>query len=242
MTTICTQSVPAAEVGLGETLQDISDAQVASESVVASSSPASQSLLRARAPDRQQLDAAFDADPSVAEWTRVTGEAPRWLYWIEWAGSVSLAHQMLTGARAVILSAFGSGREWTLRVLYPSREVFSQIYTVCTEHNLSLTIDAIRTVDGAHSMQHGLTDAQYTALVQAYEMGYFTVPREVDLQTVADELAISHQALSERLRRAHKTLIETTLYRQGTPADTAPAERAAADEALLRDSQPLLMD
>lgn len=242
MTTICTQSVPAEEVGLGETLQDISTAQVASETVVASSSPESQSLLRARAPDRQQLEAAFEADPSVAEWMRVTGVAPSWLYWIEWGGSVSLVHQMLTRGGAMILSALGSGREWTLRVLCPSRETCSQIHTVCKEYNLSVTLDAIRTVDGDYSLQHGLTEAQHTALVQAYEMGYFTVPREVDLQTVADELAISHQALSERLRRAHKTMIETTLCRQGAPAATAPAAPDSADEAMLRRNQHLSMD
>lgn len=242
MTTLCPQSVPAEEFGLGETFQAIPAARVASEPVVASSFSASQSLLRTRAPDRQQLETAFDADPSVAEWTRVTGGASSWLYWIEWARSVSLAHQMLTGAGAMILSAHGSGREWTVRILCPSREACSQTHTACTEHNLSPTIDAIRAVDSADLMQHGLTDAQYTALVQAYEMDYFTVPREVDLQTVADELAISHQALSERLRRAHKTMIETTLCRQGALADTGSTQPTPADEAMLRDSQPLLMD
>lgn len=242
MTTICPLSVPAQEFGLGETLHDISDARVACESVVASRSPESQSLIRARAPDRQSLETAFTADPSVAEWTRVTDGAPSWLYRIEWATRVSLVHQMLTGEGAMILSAFGSGREWTLRVLCPSREACSQTHTVCKEHNLSLTIDAMRTVDGDYSLHHGLTEAQHTALVQAYEMGYFAVPREADLQSVANELAISHQALSERLRRAHKTMIETTLCRQGAPANTAPAESASADEAMLWRSQHLSTD
>lgn len=230
MATLCNLSVPAYEFGLAETLQDVSDVQVACESVAASSPTESLSLIRARASDRQQLDAAFTNDSTVAEGARLTGGEPSWLYRIEWATDVSLVRRMLTGAKAMVLSALGSGREWTLRVLYPSREACSQIHTVCEEHNLSVTIDAIREVDGEQSTRYGLTDAQYTALVQAYKMGYFAVPREVDLATVAETLGISHQALSERFRRAHQTLIETTLCQHGSAQATSTTETITADD------------
>ena len=36
-------------------------------------------------------------------------------------------------------------------------------------------------------------------------------PREADLGDVADRLDISHQALSERLRRGHTNLIKETI-------------------------------
>lgn len=242
MATICDLSVPAHEFGLAETFQTISGAQLACEPVVASCSNSCLSLIRAHAPDRQKLEVAFTDDPTVAEWTRLTDQETSWLYRIEWATRVSLVRRMLTGEGATVLSAIWSCREWALQVLYPSREACSEINTVCEKHDLSITIDAIRTVNSKQSMCHGLTDAQQTALVQAYEMGYFTVPREVDLDTVAETLDISHQALSERLRRAHRTLIETTLCRQGWVQDTDTVDPVPADSLAMHDSQPLPMD
>ncbi len=215
MTTICDLSVPAEEFGLAETLQTLSDAQVACEPIAASNPTESMPLIRAHAPARQQLETAFTSDASVAAWTCVLDGDSGGLYRMEWATRVSLVHRLLAGERAMVLSATGSGREWSLRVLYPSREICSEIHTVCDEHNLGLTVDAIRDVDGEQSTHHGLTDAQHTALVQAHYMGYFAVPRKVNLVSVAESLDVSHQAASERLRRAHHTLIETTLGQLG---------------------------
>jgi AcrR family transcriptional regulator len=45
----------------------------------------------------------------------------------------------------------------------------------------------------------------------AVEAGYYQVPRETDQSDLAEQLNISHQALSERLRRATGALIEDAL-------------------------------
>lgn len=215
MTTICELSAPTEEFGLAETLRTMSDAQVACEPIAASNPTESIPLIRAHAPARQGLETAFTNDPSVAAWTCLLDGDSGWLYRMEWTTRVSLVHRLLAGEQAMVLSATGSGRGWTLRVLYPSREICSQIHSVCEEHNLGITVDAIRDVDSEQSPSHGLTDAQHTALVQAHHMGYFAVPREVNLVTVAETLDVSHQAVSERLRRAHHTLIKTTLGQLG---------------------------
>ena len=57
----------------------------------------------------------------------------------------------------------------------------------------------------------GMTDRQREALVTAYEMGYFEIPRTTSLGDVAAELGISASSLSERLRRAQTHLVETQL-------------------------------
>jgi predicted DNA binding protein len=44
------------------------------------------------------------------------------------------------------------------------------------------------------------------------------VPRETTLANLAAEIEVSHQALSERLRRGHGTLVERSLR----PGPTAP--------------------
>jgi predicted DNA binding protein len=42
-------------------------------------------------------------------------------------------------------------------------------------------------------------------------MGYFDLPREASMAAVAEELGITPQSLSDRLRRAQHTLIGDTL-------------------------------
>jgi Predicted DNA binding protein len=56
-----------------------------------------------------------------------------------------------------------------------------------------------------------LTDTQREALVLAYERGYFNSPRESSLEAIGEELGITQQSLSSRLRRGHRRLIENTL-------------------------------
>jgi predicted DNA binding protein len=56
-----------------------------------------------------------------------------------------------------------------------------------------------------------MTDEQFDALAAACKRGCFDIPRGVDLDDLADELDITHQSLSERLRRGHDVLIEETL-------------------------------
>lgn len=56
-----------------------------------------------------------------------------------------------------------------------------------------------------------ITQRQREILRIAYQMGFFEVPRDSTLEDVSDELNISHQAASERIRRAMSQLAETTL-------------------------------
>ncbi len=59
--------------------------------------------------------------------------------------------------------------------------------------------------------QYGLTDPQYEVLTLACDRGYFAIPRQAELDDLAEELGVSHQALSERLRRGVEALVTDTL-------------------------------
>jgi predicted DNA binding protein len=69
------------------------------------------------------------------------------------------------------------------------------------------------------SGRYGLTDEQYEALVEAYQRGYFEVPLGITLAELAEELGVSHQALSERVRRGTGALVDDTLL-IGSPRRT----------------------
>jgi predicted DNA binding protein len=59
--------------------------------------------------------------------------------------------------------------------------------------------------------KYGLTSAQHEALTLAFESGYYDVPADVTLDSLSKMLGITSQALSERLTRGTKTLIESTV-------------------------------
>ncbi|WP_233553897.1 helix-turn-helix domain-containing protein [Halococcus sp. IIIV-5B] len=104
-------------------------------------------------------------------------------------------------------NASGRNDEWKLRILFPDRDSLSATYDYCTEEALTLTVNRIHELDGEHRDEYGLTET----LVAAVEAGYFDIPQQATLDELADEIGITHQALSERLHRGHKTLIENAL-------------------------------
>lgn len=57
----------------------------------------------------------------------------------------------------------------------------------------------------------GVTPAQHETLRTAFEDGYFMVPRGTNLTTLSDQLGVSDQSVSERLRRAESKLLARTL-------------------------------
>ncbi|WP_394349503.1 helix-turn-helix domain-containing protein [Natronococcus pandeyae] len=66
--------------------------------------------------------------------------------------------------------------------------------------------------------RRGLTTPQREALACAVRHGYFEIPRRISLEELAAELGVTHQALSERLRRASDTLAAAEL---GVDADSS---------------------
>ena len=61
---------------------------------------------------------------------------------------------------------------------------------------------------GEPSQRWDLTPAQEESLRTAFEMGYFTIPRETSSEAVAEELGVSKSAFLERLRRGEAALLE----------------------------------
>lgn len=58
-----------------------------------------------------------------------------------------------------------------------------------------------------------MTAAQQEALLLAFESGFYDSPRTTTLAEIGDELEISQQAVSSRLRRGTRRLIANTLAR-----------------------------
>lgn len=211
MVTIVTCEIPAHEFALRETLTTLPDMKVEVERIVESGSATVMPMLWARGADAEAVETAFADDDSVENVERLASFEDEHLYYMEWVTDVRLVLQMLTNAKATITDADGANGRWYLRVMYPSRESLGETYDFCEESELTFDVTAIREMDGDPVGRYGLTEQQYETLTLAVEEGYYEIPRDVSAAELAADLDISHQALSERLRRGTKALIEDTL-------------------------------
>jgi hypothetical protein len=71
----------------------------------------------------------------------------------------------------------------------------------------------------------GLTESQCLTLVTALGRGYYDIPRTVDVGGLAEEFGVARQAVSERLRRGHRTM-----SKDGLSWGREDAEQVAPDE------------
>ena len=218
MATLVRGIIPAEEFALHETLERLPEIEMECERVVQGGENVILPLLWVRNFDREEFEATLESDPTVEDIECLAEFDDEALYQMKWVDRVRLLLNFITHGEATILDAFGRNDRWHVRVLYPDRDHFSQSHEFATERGLTFDIVSIRELEGEPAGRFGLSDGQYRALVLAFERGYYEVPRKAGLEEVAEELEISHQALSERLRRGTGALIEDTLI-IGTLAD-----------------------
>jgi predicted DNA binding protein len=211
MATIIRDDIPASDFALAETLTALPAVECECEKIVTSGEEAVMPLVWLRGGEAAVVRQTLQDDPTVAEVELLSAFENEQLYRMTWVGPVQLVLQILTTAEATIMAAYGTGEQWTLRMLYPSQEALTTTIEFGKEHGIPFDITTIRHLEGEPAGRYGLSEGQYTALTTAATAGYYDIPREKDLQAVAEELGVSHQALSEQIRRGMLALIEDTL-------------------------------
>lgn len=210
MPTVVVGRLDPAGFPLSRTLDAFADVEFEVERVVLNGDTLT-ALVWAYAPDHAALEAALEDDPSVGDHVRMADLDSAGLYRMEWVRDLSFLQFVLREAKATILDGFGTRRRWRLCLAYPDHEGIKETDTFCQSRDLEFDVSQVQTVPDGPIDRYGLSAEQYEALSTAWRLGYFDVPRKVDLQDVADEIGISHQAASERLRRGHETVIRELL-------------------------------
>lgn len=244
--TLMTAHLPAEEFALQETFSAVPDLTFECVQLVASGDQTVLPLLWITTDDHSSLKTALAADPSVDAAKELLQTDGRRLYRFGWSDDVCLTFRVLLDVETVLLDGFGADGRWTFDLLFPTRDALGRICDRCDLYDVDYSIERIRGIDTDNSdtpqpSHFGLTPQQYEAIATAYKHGYFTVPRQITLDELASHLGISHQALSERLRRAHDTLIGESLRNPclgfGLTPDTAinpdngPSETNATSDA-----------
>lgn len=134
------------------------------------------------------------------------------LYRTEWYTDKEAFLNGVADANGTIMEAHGDS-SWSFTVRFRSHRDLTQIHQFFQAHDFPVHIERIASLDEEAGTKYelGLTPEQRDAVTLAVENGYFAVPRETQLDEIADELGITPQAASERVRRATETVLRKAL-------------------------------
>jgi len=210
MATVMEFTSPTEEFPLGSVFENLPDVTVELERLV----PHEDLVVHyfwVRGVETEGIESEFEAHVGATNIRLVDSINDEYLMRVEWEDAYFGVLSALAEANVVVLSGIGRKDEWRFEVRGESREAIAEFREYCQEQDIPITITAVHAMLPIQGEGYELTVTQREALVLAYEHGYFDSPREASLQDIADELGITQQSLSSRLRRGHRRLIGATL-------------------------------
>ncbi|ELZ15073.1 Bacterio-opsin activator HTH domain protein [Natrinema thermotolerans DSM 11552] len=207
MTSIADIEIPADGTGTGQLFEAVPSLTCEMERVIASSGHG----LWLAGPSQSEIEAALDEADAIGTYSQISSDEDRWLYDIEFEPDTVDPFEIVLEEGGTVLSASASDGTWLLSIRVVDRESVSSLYDRLDDNDVTPTIVRLFDLAEESHSQCGLTARQYETLVAAIDHGYFEIPREVSMQELSEELGISHQALSERLRRAYRALVTAEL-------------------------------
>lgn len=207
-------SIPPESLPFGETLLANPDIRVEIERIVPTDETALPFFWVWGSEPELFMEAAED-EPDVAE-TRMLEEVENGaLFRAEWSPTAEIISG-LKDLEATIIDSEGTAERWKFEVRAEERERFIEFQQVFQEQGIAISLERLYDLaDVVEGGQRTLTPKQRETLLTAYQEGYFEKPREVTQEELAEEFSVSPRAVSERLRRATRNLIETTLLPAG---------------------------
>lgn len=199
---------------LDATLSDVSDGEVAVDRVYALVDGPIRFQCRMYGESPETFEAALSADDTVASVAPLDTESNPRRYRVSLSpeGRHASLYPVWVDLDGMLLNAHVTDAGWDVRLALPSREALCRFRDRCEERDLSMTLDGLYSRDPMDDdNQFGLTDPQRDILLQAIKLGYFDIPRSASLAELGQSLDITGQAASERLRRALKSLLETSM-------------------------------
>ncbi|WP_323674692.1 helix-turn-helix domain-containing protein [Halorubellus sp. PRR65] len=188
--------------------------QVAVQHLDSSSSVPLRSVFWASEGNFEAFETGLGVDETITDWRLVAENGDERLYRVHYAPDqpdVDIYNAAID-ADGVFLKGETDGDGWTVKMLYPSRDAFNVFREACAAVDLNVDVDSIYSKPFSGSGDDiALTDPQRDLLTRAVQVGYFDIPRETTLQELGQQMNISGQAASERLRRGMETLIRETV-------------------------------
>lgn len=161
--------------------------------------------------DLDRSEAMLRSDPDINAFEVVDSIKGEELIRVEWDADFDGLFDAILDSDGVLVEAESSGQEWVLHVRLPDHAHLSECYDACLERGIDIEIKSVHDPGAAAGSDLSLTDTQLETLRAAFEKGYFSVPREIELAELAAEFGISESAVSQRLRRGISALLGEVL-------------------------------
>lgn len=230
MSTTATVEMPADRIALAQTLRREPSLRVEVLQHAAAIGCGHAPLLAIRDTAEElspvEITSRLQADPSVDEAELLAEGEGELVYQCAWnEDEVDFDLGAPEAVTVTILDMTARAGTWTCQLVCADRETLSTLHDHWDQQDAEITVRRIRSDGwpGDGSRVH-VTESQATALIEAFSSGFYGVPRGTDLCELADEVGISHQALSERLRRGHGQLVEQTLISEVEQDGDPPSE------------------
>ncbi|MDS0476202.1 helix-turn-helix domain-containing protein [Natrinema sp. 1APR25-10V2] len=161
----------------------------------------------------------LENDHTVDDVTPVPAVDGQRLWKIQFTPETKLLGPEVTSEGGLVVDAHSSSvrrtpRGWRERWFFSDHEGVNNVWQHARAEGFTFEVldlsQQLRS-DVAHIGSNPLTEEQRTALVTAYEQGYFREPRQVSLEELAETLELSPSAVNGRLKRGLKSLIGTIL-------------------------------
>jgi predicted DNA binding protein len=213
MVSIAEFTLPATEFPLGRLFADRPDARLELDRIVPSSDTVMPFFWVKDSQGDMPWVRDFFADlPELRSVDLLVDRNDRGLFHAEWEPEYLGIMRAIGDSEVTVIAASGSRDAWTFEMRATDAEAFSAFQSRCGELELDVTLNRLSHVTELSPVnKYELTPEQHEALVLAYEQGYYDHPRRANQDALAEQLGISRQAFSSRLRRGYQSLIRTTL-------------------------------
>jgi predicted DNA binding protein len=215
MTVIAEFSLPAEQFVLGDLLQTNADVHIRLERLVPTGGEMMPYVWVHHAdgsPDA--FERVVNDDPLVRRLVSLDSVEDETLYAVEWdTPPESLLEGVLRSEGAILRGGASNGR-WEFLVRFPEHDHLREFHEYLDDHDITVDIDRVYTPSEEKNSQQrfDLTEPQHETLRTAVRRGYFEVPRRVTATDLAEEIGVTPQAVSERVRRATDSVLKSVLF------------------------------
>lgn len=179
-------------------------------------------VFRAEGGDFDAFEDGIDDDPTIQAYRFIAAFDDRRLYRVTLSphGQARSTYDVALAQDIVVFDQQVTTEGMYVRAHVPDRAALATYREACRTLDIPFEVRRLYSAETsgqrASEERFDVTPAQREALVHAADAGYFDVPRDTDLQTMADALGVSPQALSARLRRGQYNLVVNTLADDST--------------------------
>lgn len=199
---------------LYETLEEVSDVRIEVRNLAKGKETPLRMIATVTGQNMERFHRLASQDPSVGCLDLLEDGEFRRLYSIETVPDTidERAYEAAVDSGGMYLQSRTGEDGWYTTMNYPDQESFQQYQRRISEEGMEIEPTVVRA--GKYLISGGafdLTKKQEEVLAETVNAGYFEVPRQGSLEEVAEELDISQQAASERLRRATGALAQAAI-------------------------------